>query len=112
MRISDWSSDVCSSDGTEADAVAADALLDEVGRHRLGEADDRRLAGAVDAAVGQAAQRRGDRGHVDERAAAWLQHGRQAGTDHALQRLYVEAEGAVTILFRPGRSDERRGGNE
>jgi len=36
---------------TGADTVAADALLQEVGGHRLGEPDDSRLGGAVDAAV-------------------------------------------------------------
>src|SRR3546814_11674871 len=40
------------------------------------------------------------RGHVDDRAAAVLQHGRQEGTDHAVHRLHVEVEGEVPILFR------------
>src|SRR6478609_4296569 len=39
-------------DGAGTDGVAADALLDVVDGDRLGEADHRRLAGAVDEAVG------------------------------------------------------------
>lgn len=41
---------------TGADAVAANALLQEVRGHRLGEADDGRLGGAVDAAVDHASR--------------------------------------------------------
>ena len=37
-----------------ADGVAADAARDEVRRHRLGQADDRGLAGGIDEAVGHA----------------------------------------------------------
>src|SRR5271166_1719504 len=42
-------------DRARTDGVAAHALPDEVGRHRLGEADHRRLRGAIDIAVGDAA---------------------------------------------------------
>src|SRR6202012_5545576 len=38
-------------DRAGADGVAAYPLADEVGRHRLGEADDRGFRGAVDVAV-------------------------------------------------------------
>ena len=66
-------------DRARADRVAADALLDEIGGDRLGQPDDRRLRGAVDVAVGNAAHRGGARGDVDDRAAALLQHPRQEG---------------------------------
>src|SRR5690348_16208618 len=44
-------------DGAGADRVAADTLLEVVDGDRLGEADHRGLAGAVDEAVGRAFDR-------------------------------------------------------
>src|ERR1700722_3754807 len=79
-------------DRAGADGVAAYALGDVIGRNRLGQADHRRLRGAVDVAVGDAAPRGGARGDVDDRAPALLQHARQKGADHAMHRLDVEVE--------------------
>ena len=80
-------------------------LADVVGGDRLGEADHRRLARAVDEAVRQSADRGSDRGHVDDRAAALLQHPRQEGARHEVHRLHVHRERLVPVL---GRSVEDR----
>src|SRR5438552_6639096 len=82
-------------DGAGANGVAADALVDEVDRQRLGEADDRGLGGAIDEAVGRALYRGGNRGHVDDRTLAPGQHGGQEGLDHPVMRLGIEIEGEI-----------------
>src|SRR6185437_558502 len=56
-------------DRARADRVAADALADEIDRHRLGEADEPRLAGRIDEAVGRGFERGDARRHVDDRGA-------------------------------------------
>src|SRR3546814_5853913 len=48
MRISDWSSDVCSSDLAGADRVDADALRPEFLCHRAGIGHQRALRGRID----------------------------------------------------------------
>ena len=45
-------------------------LVHEIRGDRLGQADDRGLARAVDEAIGNALDRAGDRSHVDDAAAA------------------------------------------
>ena len=85
-------------DGAGADRVGADALADEVGRDRLGQADHRRLRGAIGVAVGDAAHRRGAGRDVDDRALAALQHARQEGADRAVHRLGVDVEGEVPVV--------------
>ena len=87
-----------------ADGVAADALADEVGRDRLGEADHRRLARPVDIAVRDAADRRGARRDVDDGArfpalGRALEHAGQEGADRAVHRLDVEVEGEIPVLL-------------
>src|SRR5712691_192809 len=78
----------------------ANAFFDEIGGDRLGEADYRRFRRAVDVAERQAAHRGGDRGNVDDRAAALLDHARQKGADRAVHRFHVEVEGEVPIGLR------------
>ena len=77
-------------------------LADEVGRDRLGEADDGGLRGAVDVAVGDAAHRGGARRDIDDRASALLQHARQEGADRTVHRLDVEIEREVPVGVRGG----------
>ena len=81
-----------------ADGVAADAFAYVVGGDRLGEADHRGLARAVDEAVRQPADGRGDRSHVDDRPAPLLQHARNEGTRHQEHRSYVDREALVPVL--------------
>src|ERR1700729_2333140 len=89
-------------DRAGADGVAAHALADVIGGHRLGEADHRGLRGPVDVAVGNAAHRRGAGGDVDDRPPALLQHARQKAADHAMHRLDVEIEREVPVGVRGG----------
>src|ERR1700729_3214425 len=84
-------------DRAGADGVAAHALADVVGRHRLGEADHCGLRGAVDVTVGDAAHRGGARGDIDNRPPALLQHAWQKGADRAVHRLDVEVEREVPV---------------
>src|SRR5204863_4136594 len=84
-------------DGPGTNAVAADALADEVHRHRLGEADHGRLGGAVDVAVGRGLAGSDGGGDVDDGAAALGQHAGQERLDRAVHGLDVEIEGEVPV---------------
>src|SRR3546814_17455097 len=92
MRISDWSSDVCSSDLTgpshaRTDRVHADVLLRIIERRGLGQLYDAGLGGAIDAVMLHADDGRRRRG-VDDRATAGFQHRRDAvfhAEEHAFQ---------------------------
>ena len=81
--------------GAGADGVASHPLPDEIGRHRLGEADDRGLGGGVDAAHRHPlhAGHHGGDGH--DRAAAALDHARQHRAHHPVRRLHVQVEREV-----------------
>src|SRR5215467_13146684 len=86
-------------DGARTDRIGADALRDEVGGDRLGQSDDRGFAGAIDVAVGNAADR-GDRGrYVDDRAGLLRQHPRQECLDRPVHRLDVEVERKSPVLL-------------
>src|SRR3546814_10978455 len=85
MRISDWSSDVCSSDLVDVGDVVA---LEEVARHGLDFCGRDHLAGAVDDAVVGAVA-------AQENGFAAQEHGRPAGCSVvALADLGVEADRA------------------
>ncbi len=82
-----------------ADAVAAHAARHVVRRHRFRQADDRRLAGAVERAVRHALHAARDRGDVDDRAVAARQHARQEGAHRAEHGTHVEVEGERPFVF-------------
>src|SRR5262245_28982700 len=82
-----------------ADAVAADALGDEVGSDRAREQRDRGLGCAVDVAVGRRPQRRAGR-DVDDAAASACQHRRQERSDGPVHGLDVEVERKIPVLLR------------
>src|SRR3546814_20195006 len=96
MRISDWSSDVCSSDLVDVGDVVA---LEEVARHGLDFCGRDHLAGAVDDAVVGAVA-------AQENGFAAQEHGRHAGCSVvALADLGVEKERAelgVRVVRRAG----------
>src|ERR1700730_18515086 len=83
-----------------ADRVGADALLDEIGGDRFGEADHGGFRRAVDVAERQAAHRRGDRRNVYDRGAAFCEHAREESSDGTVHRFHVEVEGEIPISFR------------
>src|SRR3546814_11869089 len=97
MRISDWSSDVCSSD-LQADAeVALQEALAQPGVHQRGfpariGADEQRRVGLLDAGDGGVEEIAGAAGRVDQGAVLAAVEVGRAETGH--------------------RSEERRGGKE
>src|SRR3546814_16651761 len=127
MRISDWSSDVCSSDlprgGIEEDHAVADArgLLGlgvlrvegvVAGRDHPGEAVEDRDVGALELA-GLATERRGRLAGEDSHDLAPAAH-RDAQHPHPLLQ---RGDGGLALddlaeLEGPGRSEERRVGKE
>src|SRR3546814_7502453 len=85
MRISDWSSDVCSSDLVEASAQLVDAGVDggeELG-HILGDSGNQRDRQRVDSleALRRSLQRRG----VDRRVGLADELGRASGRERVCQ---------------------------
>ena len=77
--------------GAGTDAVAADALGDEVERDRAREQRNRRLGRTVDITVGRWPQRRARR-DVDDAAASARQHRRQKRLDGPVHGFHVEVE--------------------
>ena len=84
--------------GARADGIAANALRDEIRRHRLREPDDRGLGGAIGAAIRHAGDGAGHRRHVDDRAAARGDHAGQERADHVVHGVHVELEGRAPLL--------------
>src|SRR3546814_12947468 len=97
MRISDWSSDVCSSDLVAADALLA-MLSCDILRHR-GDRPLRRALGDADIVTAQARAR----AHVDDRTYATRNHVRQGVPAGAQIAVEIDVHGHV-----PERSAERR----
>ena len=73
-------------------------MFDEIGGYRLGQADHRRLGGAIGVAIGHAADRRHRRRDIDDRAGFFLQHRRQERLDGAVHGFDVEIERKIPIL--------------
>src|SRR3546814_16718015 len=96
MRISDWSSDVCSSDLVAADALLA-MLSCDILRHR-GDRPLRRAIGDADIVTAQDRAR----AHVDDRTSATRNHVRQG----------VEAGEQIAFEIVVHRSEERGVGKE
>lgn len=86
-------------DSARADGVAADAVADEIGGDGLGHADHGGLGDAVVEAALHALDGAGDRRHVDDRAAARLQHIRQNSADHAVLRGHVQVERELPLIL-------------
>ena len=85
-------------DRAGADAVAADALGNEVDGDRFGETNDGGFGGAVDEASGGADDRRAGRRHVDDRAISAFEHARKGRPDGAKHGLDVEVKGEVPFV--------------
>src|SRR3546814_17369804 len=104
MRISDWSSDVCSSDLAQRDARIGD-VEDEKGPEsaemQVGAIDDEAVADAVEAVADRAAEEQRQRQHVATRLFA--RHPKGAGNG---------AAGGDRDQRPALRSDGRRGGEE
>src|SRR3546814_19177057 len=88
MRISDWSSDVCSSDLRDRDVGFGDSGSDPAGVCR----------------------RQGDQG--DRAGFACVAEGDPQGDPGAGRRIRLSAQGSATAQARPFRSEERRVGKE
>ena len=85
----------CSSDGDSivpGRSRCSGCPLDEIGGHRLGQADHGRLGGAVDEAVGHALHARRGRRHVDDRRAARFEHRGQQRADQPVHRRDVQVQ--------------------
>ena len=63
--------------GSGADGVDSDSVLHDIGCQATRQADHGALGGAVHKAVGRSLDAGGDRGHVDDAAAAAFDHGGQ-----------------------------------
>ena len=97
-------------DGARADRIAANALRHIIGSDGLREPDDGSLCRAIGEAVGNALDRTGDRGHVEDRPASRRQHGRQGGPDQPIHRLHIHVEREVPVLL--GAVENRAIGNK
>src|SRR5262245_23237465 len=87
-------------DRAGADRVAPDSPRNEVGGNRFGQTNYGCLGGPISIAVRQAFDGRNARRHVDDRAAAVLQHGGEERLDDAVHGFHVEVEGKIPILLR------------
>ena len=86
--------------GAGADAVAADALGDEVDGDRFRQPDNGGLCGSVDETIGGADDRRSGRGHIDDRAIAAFEHTGKSRLDCAEHGLDVQIKSEVPVFVR------------
>src|SRR3954447_19377978 len=77
-------------DRTGANAVAANALGNEVRGNRAGQGRDCCLGRAVDITVGGSLENAGSRGDVHDRAASGFEHSRQKRPERPVHRFHVE----------------------
>src|SRR3546814_5188474 len=96
MRISDWSSDVCSSDLGERQSVfSAAALQEETGRIGLGKVSYAQIEAAIEAAAKQ--RELIDRTFLDRRGAQFAGFTTRLNVETEARMLRIEAEGRGTL---------------
>src|SRR3546814_3796598 len=96
MRISDWSSDVCSSDLGERQSVfSAAALQEETGRIGLGKVSYAQIEAAIEAATKQ--RELIDRTFLDRRGAQFAGFTTRLNVETEVRMLRIEAEGRGTL---------------
>src|SRR3546814_6764460 len=96
MRISDWSSDVCSSDLGERQSVfSAAALQEETGRIGLGKVSYAQIEAAIEAATKQ--RELIDRTFLDRRGAQFAGFTTRLNVETEARMLRIEAEGRGTL---------------